>query len=124
VEVPGLNNVHPVFHASLLEQYSQKGTVPQPDMPITDTLREHGDDVYEVEHIVDRRKTEADKWEYLVKWARYPEEENSWETGPNISASTLNNYWKKHNILPKRGNATVSTPKRRGRPPKKQQGQQ
>jgi hypothetical protein len=27
VDVPGLNNVHPVFHASLLEPFKQRGTI-------------------------------------------------------------------------------------------------
>jgi hypothetical protein len=77
VEVPGLRNVHPVFHASLLEPYKPRGSIPHPEEPIMDTLRSYGDDVYEVEEIRDRRKTRNDQWEYLVKWASYPEEENS-----------------------------------------------
>jgi hypothetical protein len=27
VDVPGLNNVYPVFHASLLEPFKQRGTI-------------------------------------------------------------------------------------------------
>jgi hypothetical protein len=119
VDVPGLNNVHPVFHASLLEPFIQRGPIPHPEIPITDTLRSYGDDVYEVEEIVDRRQTDDDKWEYLVKWKGYGPEENSWEAGPNISANTLKTFWKKRNILPKRNSKPKATPKRRGRPPKR-----
>lgn len=118
VEVPGLNNVHPVFHASLLEPFTQRGTIAHPDTPITDTLRSYGDDVYEVDEILDRRQDENNQWEYLVKWKGYDQEENSWEAGSNISANTLNAFWKKNNILPKRRSKPTTAPKRRGRPPK------
>jgi hypothetical protein len=77
VEVPGLSNVHLVFHASLLELFTTKGLIPHPDTPITDTLRSYGDDVYEVEELLERRLNENNIWEYLVKWRGYGEEENS-----------------------------------------------
>jgi hypothetical protein len=121
VEIPGLTSVHPVFHASLLEPYTKKGSVEHPDQPIMDTLREYGDDVYEVDHIVERRETEGGQWEYLVKWRGYPEEENSWEPGPNISANTLNEFWKRKGIIAKRRKESTQA-KRRGRPPKKRGG--
>jgi hypothetical protein len=89
VEVPGLNSVYPVFYALLLEPFTQKGSIPHPSTPITDTLRNYGDDVYKVEEIVERRKTQDDQWEYLVKWKGYRENKNSWEVRPNISANTL-----------------------------------
>jgi hypothetical protein len=59
VDVPGLKIIHPVFHASLLEPYVKKGTIEHLDQLIMDTLREFGDDVYEVDHIVKRRKTKS-----------------------------------------------------------------
>jgi hypothetical protein len=120
VDVPGLNNVHPVFHASLLEPFTTRGSIAHPSTPITDTLRSYGDDVYEVDEIIDRRRTEDDQWEYLVKWKGYSQEENSWETGPNISANTLKAFWKRKNILPKRRTKPKPEPKRRGRPPNKE----
>jgi hypothetical protein len=119
VDVPGLDNVHPVFHASLLEPFAQQGSIPHPDTPITDTLRSYGDDVYEVEELRDRRQNDNNQWEYLVKWKGYGEEENSWEAGCNISANTLKAFWKKNNILPKRQSKPNRLPKRRGRPPTK-----
>jgi hypothetical protein len=122
VEVPGLNNVHPVFHASLLEPYAIRGTIQHPNTPITDTLRSYGDDVYEVDEILDRRQDEHNQWEYLIKWRGYSQEENSWETGANVSANTLKSFWKKHNILPKRRPKLQDVPKRRGRLPNKERG--
>jgi hypothetical protein len=121
VDIPGLVNVHPVFHASLLEPYTPKGPIPQSDEPIVETLREYGDDVYEVDKIIDRRKNDADQWEYLVKWTGYPEEENSWEPGVSISANTLQQFWKRKGILAKRQKKPPGTKKRRGRPPKKKE---
>jgi len=111
VDIPGMVNVHPVFHASLLEPYTKKGPISHPDTPIMDTLREHGDDVYEVERIVDRRKDNNDQWEYLVCWKDYPEEENSWEPGVSISANTLQQYWKSKGILNKRKNKSIGAPR-------------
>jgi hypothetical protein len=126
VDLSELGSIHPVFHASLLEPYSPTGTIPHPDVPIVDTLREYGDDVYEVEAIIDRRLNKDDHWEYLVKWTGYPEEENSWEPGPNISAKALKQFWDSKGIQPRRRKrapegilAPPEPKKRRGRPPKK-----
>jgi hypothetical protein len=122
VDLPGLQNVHPVFHASLLEPYSPEGAIPHPTMPIQDTLREHRDDVYEVERIVDRRRNEDDQWEYLIKWTGYPEEENSWERGANISANTLQKFWNEKGIQQRR-KSSKPKPARRGRGrPRKERG--
>jgi hypothetical protein len=119
VDLPGLRNVHPVFHASLLEPFSPEGAIPHPEAPKQDTLLEYGDDVYEVERIVERRRNEDDQWEYLVKWAGYPEEENSWELGANISANTLQKFWNDKGIQQRR-KSTKGKPvkRRRGRPRK------
>jgi hypothetical protein len=122
VEVPGLNSVHSVFYALLLEPFTQKGLILHLLTPITDTLRNYGDDVYEVEEIVERRKTQDDQWEYLVKWKGYGENENSWEVGLNISANTLKVFWKKYNILPKCRSKPKEALKRRGRLPKRKEG--
>lgn len=121
VELPGLNSVHPVFHASLLEPYTKKGTIPHDKEPIVDTLREYGDDVYDVEEVLDRRLNAVGVWEYLIKWKDYPEEENSWEPGPNINEHALQKFWQKKGILAKRISKKPTATKKpgRGRPPKK-----
>jgi hypothetical protein len=114
VDLPGLQKVHPVFHASLLEPYDPKGAIPHPNVPAQDTLREYGDDVYEVERIIDRRRNEGNKWEYLIKWAGYSEEENSWEVGANVSGNALKKFWENKGIQQRR-KSTKSQPKKRGR---------
>lgn len=119
VDLPGLKNVHPVFHASLLEPFDPKGLVPHPDAHITDTLRTMGDDVYEVEKILERKQDETGQWLYHVKWVGYPEEENSWEPGVNISSNALKEFWDREKVLPRRHNGPVRPKRRPGRPPKK-----
>jgi hypothetical protein len=119
VDLPGLKNVHPVFHASLLEPYNPSGLIPHPEAPTHDTLREFGDDVYEVEEILDRKQNEDDQWIYLIKWAGYPDEENSWEVGANISAEALRKFWNRKGIQQRRKPGQPQPVKRgRGRPRK------
>ena len=67
--------------------------------------------MYEVERIMDRRKTAVGLWEYLIKWKGYPESENSWEPTPNITAATLRAFWKRVGIMNPRKRAS------RGREP-------
>jgi len=102
VDLPSLKGIHPVFHVSLLEPYTQKGTIESQSSSPVDTLHEFGDDVYYVEKILDRRQSSVGTWEYLVKWEGYPDSENSWEPGPNISAGAINDYWKRKGIRNRR----------------------
>jgi hypothetical protein len=50
---------------------------------------------YEVEKILDHKITSRGKKEYLVKWAYYGHESNSWERAENLDGSpdALNEYW-------------------------------
>lgn len=102
VDLPGYPGIHPVFHASLLEPYRPKGSLPHPEGPIQDTLQQVGDEVYEINKIIDREKDEDGNYRYLVSWKGYPPEENSWEPSINISGNALKAYFKKHNIAPRR----------------------
>jgi hypothetical protein len=61
VDLPSLNRVHPVFHASLLELYIKTGQIQQPQVQIAEPLRTTAEDVYKVEKITDRRKDNNDK---------------------------------------------------------------
>jgi len=98
VDLPGLQRVHPVFHASLLEAWKSNERFEHPDIPTIDTLRSLGDDVYEVETILARKRNEAGIWEYFIKWRGFPESENSWEPGPNITGAAIRKFWEKNNI--------------------------
>ncbi|USP74003.1 retrotransposon nucleocapsid protein [Curvularia clavata] len=102
VDMPGLKNVHPVFHASLLEQYHPPGDIPHPEVPTQHELGETGDDVYLVDKIVGHRKNKDDQWEYLVKWTGYPDSENTWEPAANVTQKTLQEFWNKSNQVPRR----------------------
>ena len=105
VDFPGLKNVHPVFHASLLEPYKQSGEIPHPEAPKQHELGEFGDDVYYVDKIVDQRKNENDQWEYLVKWTGYPESENTWEPAANVTQKSLRELWATTKQIPRRRGA-------------------
>ena len=118
VDLPGLKSVHPVFHASLLEPFDPKGLIPHPDTPIVDTLRTFGDDVWEVDTILERKQDDTGQWLYHVKWTGFPDSENSWEPGVNISSNTLKQFWDKEKMTPKRAQQRTSIKRRPGRPPK------
>lgn len=94
VDLPGVRNVHPVYHASLLEPYDLSSQIPSQGGQITDTMRDMGDDVYKVDKIVERRRDNHGQWEYLIKWKDYPQEENSWEPGTNLGNETLAKFYK------------------------------
>ena len=59
VDLPGLQNIHPVFHASLLEPFNPSSQIPHPEVEIAETLTSLGDDTWEVERIIKRRKDES-----------------------------------------------------------------
>jgi hypothetical protein len=121
IDLPGVQGVHPVFHASLLEKWEPNNAYSAFQAPIRDTLRQFGDDVYEIDHIVDRRRNEDDEWEYLVKWSGYGEEENSWEPASSISGNALKAFWDRAKTGQRRRQINIPPPVRRGRgrPPKK-----
>ena len=90
VDLPSSLRLHNVFHVSLLKPYLD-GTAAFPDReqivrPPPEELNEEGDELWEVEEVVDKRIKKIGKGrrkrnvvEYLVKWKGYPEWENSWE---------------------------------------------
>ena len=88
--------IHPVFHISKLKKYeSEKGNKFNTDIierkqnirPISIDKNEDGEQMWEVENIVNKRiKTNKGKRiiEYLIKWKNYPEYENTWEPAINL----------------------------------------
>lgn len=85
-----LNNIHPVFHVSLLEPYKNDMTPgrrqpPPPAVIINDELE------YEVGKILDSR-VRYKRLEYLVEWLGYEDDDNnrtSWEPAENVAGAKL-----------------------------------
>ena len=88
-----MKRVHPVFHASLLKPYRASGTC-QPPPPIV--LDEEDDDgLFKVDTLLDKRergKGRRTVMEYLVKWAGYSHEHNTWEPAANITGPAIAEY--------------------------------
>jgi hypothetical protein len=62
------------------------------DTPLTGQMN-----VYEVERIVDHRETTKGR-QYLLKWAGYPESDNTWEAESDLHCSVLlRAYWNEKN---------------------------
>ena len=110
-----MKRLHPVFHVSLLwkavptpEQLANRfldeniqeeeavsnepGTATTADADVAPNttaplLDAEGQPVFEIEKILDRRKS-GRSFQYLIKWQGYSEEENSWEPRTNILGKT------------------------------------
>ena len=100
LELPkSMKRLHPVFHVSLL--WKSEPTPDdlanrfQDDHPLdqnqedegpvdpTSLIDENGEALYEVEQIIERKRS-GNTFSYLIKWKGYPMEENSWEPKSNI----------------------------------------
>jgi hypothetical protein len=55
-----------------------------------------------VEKIIERKKDNSGRWLYYVKWTGYPENENSWELGVNISYNALKEFWIREGLILRR----------------------
>lgn len=109
VDLPGKQRIHPVFHASLLEPYSTKSTLPTIQDPIQEPMVDNDENIYDVEQVLDRRQNDSGKWEYLIKWLGYGPEHNSWEVGTDLSPETLRQYWKNRKFQPRKQKLHLGT---------------
>lgn len=94
LELPVNMKIHPVFHVSLLKSYKSDGRTQPPPPPEV-----IGEDLeYEVESILlhrDTKRGRGSKREFLVKWAGYGVEHNTWEPESNLAncQELLKAYW-------------------------------
>jgi transposase InsO family protein len=94
--LPARWKVHDVFHVSKLERYRRDGNVQPP--PPAEMLE--GEDEYEVEHILDHRHVKSHRtYEFLVRWAGYSPEHDTWEPEANLknAPNVLKEYWARVN---------------------------
>lgn len=93
LELPATLKVHPVFHVVVLKRYRSDGrTQPPPPVEVDDD-----GPLYAVENLIAHRldkRTKRPK-EYLVKWAGYGEEHNSWVAAKDITDVAVKEYWDK-----------------------------
>ena len=98
LKLPATWRIHDVFHAALLkpykenEVYGQNFTEPPPELV-------EGEEVYEVETILNHRKR-GRGYQYYVKWRGYPISDASWEPEHAFSddGDTLAQYKQRHNL--------------------------
>jgi len=98
LQLPAAWRIHNVFHAALLRPYKENGVYgenfvkPPPEL-------EEGEEVYEVETILNHRKR-GRSYQYFVKWRGYPITDASWEPEHAFSndGDTLTRYKIRHNL--------------------------
>ena len=98
LQLPAAWRIHNVFHATLLRPYKENGVYgenfakPPPEL-------EEGEEVYEVETILNHRKR-GRSYQYFVKWRGYPITDASWEPEHAFSndGDTLTRYKIRHNL--------------------------
>lgn len=94
IELPDKFRIHNVFHVSKLKRVVETDKFPtrkQDDRPEPE-LEIDGEDAWEVERIVDKRRRKIRGrmvTEYKVKWVGYPDHENSWEPAGNLLAEKI-----------------------------------
>jgi hypothetical protein len=100
LELPPTLKWHAVFHVSLLRPYVESGRVLPPPLP---EIIE-GEVEYVVERILAHRDVgtgKRTKRQYLVKWAGYGPEHNSWEPMVNLtnSGDAIHKYWQDAGVI-------------------------
>jgi Integrase zinc binding domain/Chromo (CHRromatin Organisation MOdifier) domain/Integrase core domain len=103
-----LQRLHPVFHASLLTKYNDKGGY----KPLPSILMEDGSLEYEVERILDSRIIKRGKkrvTEYYIKWLGYDHSYDSWEPEANLHCPDLLRQFLREQSNKRTNTATTSS---------------
>ena len=98
LQLPASWRIHDVFHATLLrpyrknEVYGEIFSEPPPEL-------EDGEEVYEVETILNHRKR-GRGYQYFIKWRGYPISDASWEPEHAFSddGDILTRYKQRHHL--------------------------
>jgi hypothetical protein len=88
LDLPKYLEIHPVFHVSLLKPYYDGGRIQPPPPPVNVKEGQLG---YAVSSIVSHKachKGRVPKWTYLIQWAGYGAEHNTWEYESSLSKAT------------------------------------
>ncbi len=96
LRLPPQWTIHPIFHASLLTPYVQtKEHGENYSRPPPDHINDQ--EQYEVETIRSHRcHGKKKQLQYLIKWAGYPESDNTWEPVDYIQAPQLVKEYERH----------------------------
>jgi Chromo (CHRromatin Organisation MOdifier) domain len=95
LRLPATWRIHDVFHAALLrpykenEIYRENYTEPPPELI-------EGEEVYEIETILNHHKKRGRGYQYFIKWRGYPISDASWE--PEHSFSDNGNMLKQYKL--------------------------
>jgi hypothetical protein len=100
LRLPPTWKIHNVFHASLLEPYSESAR-PWPaslDAPPPEPIEVEGETEYEVEDILDCKRVGRSGIKYLVKWKGYPISEATWEPFAHVrnASDLVQDYHRRH----------------------------
>jgi hypothetical protein len=113
LELPPMMKIHDVFHLDLIKPYKSDGFV-HPPAPLL--YEEDGTPQWEVESLVAtriRKKVDGrpQVTEYLVRWAGFGAEHDTWEPSANIHKDLVSSFLGDQAAQPKRAK---STRKRKG----------
>ena len=95
LDLPATLKIHPVFHVDRLSRYQGNevnGQRPPPPEPVM----VDGEEEYEVDRILDSRYFRR-QLQYLVRWKRYREGEDSWEPAKHLEHALT---WYRHFTMP------------------------
>jgi hypothetical protein len=96
LDLPPTMRIHPVFHASNLVPYEERGhanLIPPEETP-PPPVSVHGREEYEVESILDER-TWHGKHQYLIKWKGWPATDAQWVDETDTHAPSIVQAWRR-----------------------------